>query len=528
MKRFLILFMVLGLIAGSMATAQAKPKDPKLPETATAGGNSELVKLTASDGTAQDRFGISVSVSGDTAVVGAPHEDVEGRPQEGAAYVFKRVEGSWVEEAKLISSDGAAADRFGTAVSVSGDTVVVGAFFADVGVSPDQGAAYVFTRAGGTWTEQAKLVASDGSAADNFGFFVEAFADTVIIGAYWDDVGANVDQGSAYVFTRAGATWTEQAKLTASDGAFRDEFGGRVALAGNTAVVGGNNAAYVFTRAEGTWTAQAKLTASDGDAGDGLGSWVSISGNTAVIGAFNDDTGANADQGSAYVFRRTRGTWTEQAKLTASDGAAGDLFGRSVTISGDTVVVGAQYDEVDSNFHQGSAYVFTRTAGTWTEQAKLTAADGGADDLFGVSVAMSGGTALIGAGFADVDDNAIQGAAYVWEDSTGDNSLGLTITGVKDDPDPFTPSADGRRSTRFSFTLSKSAAVTLRIFNRQGRLVRTLLKGETLSGDRHSVRWNGRNSEGQVVRAGKYEYRIKAVDAAGNKSSVVKGTVTVR
>lgn len=461
-------------------------------------------------------------MSGDTAVVGAPHEAVGGLPQQGAAYVFTRVEGSWVEQAKLTASDGAAADRFGTAVEVSGDTVVVGAFFGDVGVNPDQGAAYVFTRTGGTWAEQAKLTASDGAAGDNFGFFVTASGDTIVVGSYWDDVGANVDQGSAYVFVRAGETWSEQAKLTAPDGAITDQFGSRVSVTGDSAVVAGGEAAYVFTRAGGTWNEQKKLTASDGAAG--FGSWVSVSGDTVVVGAMSDQVGSNPEQGSAYVFTRVGGKWTEQAKLTASDGAAADLFGRSVTVSGDTVVVGAQYDDIGANADQGSAYVFTRSGGTWTEQVKLTASDGGAGDLFGVSVAMSGSTAVIGAGFHDAGGNTEQGAAYMW----GEDSGPLAITKVSDGPDPFTPSGDTRRFTRIAFTLSGTADVTLRIFNRDGRLVRTLLEGETLPADRHSVRWNGRNHARRVVKPGRYEYRIKAIEAAGNKSSVVKGTITVR
>ena len=484
---------------------------------------TDLVKLTAADGTASDRFGISVSVSGDTAVVGAPHEAVDGRPQEGAAYVFTRVDGAWVEQAKLTASDGAAVDRFGTAVAISGGTVVVGAFWGDVGVNPDQGAAYVFTRSGATWTEQAKLTASDGSAGDNFGFFVDVSIDTAVIGAYWDDVGTNVDQGSAYVFTRTGVKWTEQAKLTVSDGAMKDESGGRVALQGDIALIKGNEGVYVFTRAGGAWTETGKLTASDGAEGDGFGSWVSLSGTTAVVGAMSDADGANAEQGSAYVFTRAGETWTERAKLTASDGDAGDLFGRSVAVSGDTVVVGAQYDEVDSQIQQGSAYVFTRTDATWKEQAKLTASDGSPSALFGVSVDMFGGTAVIGAGFHDEGENADQGAAYVWEDSTPP-----TITKVSDGPDPFTPSRETRRFAKISFTLSDPADVTVRIFNRDGRQVRTLLNGESLSGARHSVRWNGRNDDRRVLRPGRYEYRIRAVDAAGNKSPVVKGTVSVR
>jgi hypothetical protein len=513
MKRFLIMFVVLSLAVGWVAPAHSAAAP-------------ELTKLTASDGTASELFGIGVAVSGDTAVVGAPQKAAPS-PVEGAAYVFTRSGGAWTEQAKLVPSDGAAADRFGQAVAMSGDTVVVGAFWHDKGVNLDQGAAYVFTRSGGTWTEQAKLTASDGSKDDQFGFSVAVSGDTAVIGAPSDD------QGSAYVFTRAGGSWTEQTKLVGSDAAPEDSFGERVAISGNTAVVGGSGddvdgkdgqgSAYVFIRSGQTWTEQAKLTASDGAAGDQFGFWVSVSGDTAVLGAFMDDVGTNLDQGSAYVFSRDGQTWTEQAKLTASDGAATDQFARSVAVSGHKVVAGAQSDDVDGKAGQGSAYVFTRSTGTWSEQARLVAQDGAAGDTFGVSVGLSGDTAIVGSGFAQVGANPAQGAAYVTSDSTPP-----AITDVVDKPDPFRPTADARRFTTIAFTLSERAAVTLMIFNREGRLVRSLLKGESLSRDRHSVRWNGLSNDGRKVKPGKYAYRIKAVDAAGNKSSVVTGTVVVR
>ncbi len=524
MPRIISATVLLTLLLAAAPSRAAGTSEPRGSGTAA----TTLAKLIASDGTAADLFGIAVAVSGDTAVVGAPQEAGAAIPLQGAAYVFTRVGGTWTEQAKLVPSDGSAADRFGQAVAVSGDTVVVGSFWHDVGVNVDQGAAYVFTRSGGTWTEKAKVTASDGAVDALFGFSVAVAGDTMVIGAPSDD------QGSAYVFTRAAGSWAEQTKLTASDATVANDasFGERVALSGESVVVGApgddigansdQGSAYVFTRSGGTWTEQAKLTASDGAATDQFGFWVSVSGNTAVVGAFFDDVGANPDQGSAYVFTRSGGTWTEQAKLTASDGAATDQFARSVAVSGDAVVAGAQSDDVDGKDGQGSAYLFTRSEGIWSEQARLIDPEGAAGDTFGVSVGMSGDTVVIGAGFHD-NPNPEQGAAYVWADSTPP-----AITNVVDRPDPFTATTDTRRSTTIAFTLSERAAVTLKIFNRKGRLVRNLLKAESLSGDRHSARWNGRNNDGRVVKAGKYEYRIKAVDAGGNKSSLVKGTVAVR
>ncbi len=378
----------------------------------------------SSDGAAYDWFGISVSVSGDTAVVGAYGDDVGGNANQGSAYVFVRTGGVWDEQQKLVASDGAANDYFGISVSVSGDTAVVGAAGDDIGAISDQGSAYVFVRTGGVWSEQQKLVASDGAVYDRFGVSVSVSGNTAVVGAYADYVGGNLDQGSAYVFVRSGGVWSEQQKLVAPDGTANDYFGISVSVSGDTAVVGaywddaGANAnqgsAYVFVRNGGVWSEQQKLVASDGAAGDYFGVSVSVSGDTAVVGARYDDVGANMSQGSAYVFVRSGGVWSEQQKLTASDGATGDGFGISVSVSGDTAVVGAYGDSVGANTSQGSAYVFVRNGGVWSEQQKLVAPDGAAYDDFGYSVSVSGDTVVVGAYWDDVGANAGQGSAYLF------------------------------------------------------------------------------------------------------------------
>ncbi len=389
----------------------------------SATATEELVKLTASDGTVLGHFGNHVDVSGDTAVVGAPKMHFNAVAGPGAAYVFTRSGDAWVQQAKLTPSDGLPGDRFGWSVAISGNTIVVGAMWDDVGVNADQGSAYVFTRTAGTWTEQTKLTASDGLPLEEFGISVEASGDDVIVGAtsLADEVGVP-PQGSAYVFARSGGTWIEQAELIPSDGYVGDGFGFKVGADGDTAVVGaykerGGGSAYVFSRTGGTWTQQAKLTSSDRAAGDQFGFWVGISGQTMVVGALFAD-GTYADQGAAYVFTRAGGVWTEQKKLTASDGRKEDAFGRSVAVSGDTIVVGAQWHNVDGKNNQGSAYVFSRTRDTWVERTKLTAADGAEGDHFGVSVGVSGDTAVVGASFNVRGEGPIrpQGAAYVWKD----------------------------------------------------------------------------------------------------------------
>jgi len=223
--------------------------------------------------------------------------------------------------------------------------------------------------------------------------------------------------------------WIQQAELTALDGAADDSLGQSVALSGSTLVVGapfhtvGSNgwqgAAYVFVESGGTWTEKAELTASDGLANDKFGSSVAISGSTIVVGAFQHTVGSNTFQGAAYVYVESGGIWTQQAELTASDGGGYQDFGYSVAISGSTVLVGAYNHPVGSNDSQGAAYVFVQGGTEWSQQAELISSDGGFSDSFGQSVALSGSLALVGAPGHQVGSNPYQGAAYVFAESSG-------------------------------------------------------------------------------------------------------------
>ncbi len=402
-------------------------------------------KLTASDRAGGDDFGSSVAIDDGTAVVGAPKDD-----DKGSAYVFTKVSGVWSQVVKLTASDGAANDQFGWSVAMDGDTVVVGAR----GDEGKPGAAYVFTRVSGVWSEVIKLTASDGAADDQFGHSVAMDGDTVVIGAHQDDSKDDDDNdvtnsGSAYVFTKpttgdgwAGSSGNETAKLTASERTAYDRFGRSVAVHGNTVVVGAHlddnkrGSAYVFTKpttdggwADSTGTETAKLTASDGETDDYFGYSVAVDNDTVFVGAQRDHAPSN-DSGSAYVFTKPDGGWadstgTETAKLTASDGEGGDYFGTSVTVNGNTAVIGAYYDDIiaddENGARSGSAYVFIKPDGGWVngiETAKLTlpAGDGNEeDDEFGISVAVDGESIMVGAPEGDaeveVDDNS--GSIYV-------------------------------------------------------------------------------------------------------------------
>lgn len=390
---------------------------------------SQQQQLTAADGAALDQFGAAVAISGDTAVVGAPYDTVGGNFHQGSVYVFTRLGDTWTQQAQLVANDGTAGDEFGWSVALDGDTIVVGADADDVFANIDQGSAYVFVRSGTTWTQQAHLFASDGSARDRdyFGNAVAIQGDTAIVGAYLND-SFNVNQGSAYVFVRSGTTWTLQQHLFAADGTIAQEFGSAVALDNDTAAIGawsdtigGNTqqgSSYVFIRAGTTWTQQAKLTAVDGHAQDFFGGSVAISADTILVGSDWHDVGANGNQGAAYVFIRSGTSWSQQQQLTAGDGAASDEFGHAVALLGDTAVIGAWMHDVTAAVDEGSAYTFIRSGTTWTQQQELTAADSAAGDQFGTSVALSGNTLIAGAWADVVGPNTDQGTATIFAQPT--------------------------------------------------------------------------------------------------------------
>jgi hypothetical protein len=314
---------------------------------------SEQSTLTHSGGSASDRFGISVSIDGNTAVIGS---NGTGSNQ-GSAFVFTHTGLTWSQQMELNASDGASGHSFGTSVTVLGDTAVIGAPLDN----SSQGSVYVFTRSGTVWTEQAKLTASDGSASDEFGVSVSMSGNTIVVGASKE----NGTQGAVYVFVGSGSSWSEQAKIVASDGSAGDVFGTSVSISDDTIVSGayGDNntqgSAYVFTRTGLTWTQQTKLVAVDGSSQDEFGISVSTSNDIIVVGSQKDDDDGS-DSGSVYVFIKSGSTWVEYTKFIAgAQGGSSDQFGHSVSIDGEgSVIIGAYLDD-DNGADSGSAYIFT-------------------------------------------------------------------------------------------------------------------------------------------------------------------------
>jgi FG-GAP repeat len=406
---------VLGLLLGGMV---ANPSSQNL---ALFWQFVQQAKLTGSKGAAFDGFGQPLAIAGDTVVVGAHSASVGANSNQGAAHVFRRFHvcligcsSLWIELARLTASDAAADDySFGNAVAIVDDTVVVGALFYD----NFRGAAYVFTQTGGTWPETARLTTSNIAAGDlsNFGSSVAIDGDTIVVGASGNDVNGNQDQGAAYVFTKAGGDWIETAQLTASDGTEGDRFGNDVAIAGDTIVVGawnadaGQGAVYMFTRTGNTWTETTELEPPQGTPYL-FGASVGIDGDRVVVGAPNEHAGGKGI-GRAYVFTRYGNIWISDA-LVASDGFAGNGFGWDVAVSGDRVVVGASKAVNDGSVFNGAAYIFSHTGTGWAQ--KKLVSPGEPHDSFGGAVAIDGNTVVVGAADADVGGKVNQGAAYVF------------------------------------------------------------------------------------------------------------------
>lgn len=460
--------------------------------------------LKAGNNGANDNFGEAVAISGDTVVIGASGEDSgsfganstadDAAASAGAAYVFVRSSGLWTQQAYLKPANTSAGDLFGRSVSISGDTVVVGAPGEDSStagvnstpneIATDAGAAYVFVRSGSTWTQQAYLKAGQVTAGDNFGAAVAVSGDLVVVGNPLEDSTTTVINstpndagnaiGAANVYVRNGSAWTQEAYLKSMSGATVDRFGSVVAISGETVVVGVytedgsttgtsstyNNgktnagSAYIFVRNGGSWTRQAYLKAHQTNEQDLFGISVAVSGDTVVVGATQEDSStqginttpneSSTDSGAAYVFVRNGSTWTQQAYLKAARVRPGNLFGSAVAVSGDTIVVGASSENSsstgtdstanDSAADSGAAYVFTRSGTTWTQQHYLKAAQVNDADNFGAAVAVSNGTVVVG---ADLEDSSLPAAGSPPDEASLDSGAAYvfadilpTVTGI--------------------------------------------------------------------------------------------------
>lgn len=380
----------------------------------------EEEKFLSNDGTAGDRFGRTVAIDFPYFVVGAPYDDNENGTDAGAVYVFSfdYTSGEWSQQAKLLPEDGHAEQLFGYSVDIYYKYVVIGACWDDDS-GEKSGAAYIFHQdEDDNWVQQAKLTAADASGDNRFGIAASIYRKYVIIGAFFDeDHGER--SGSAYIFKRDGETWSQHTKLTAGDAAEKDWFGVNVSIDHNYAAVGARyddntngtdaGAVYIFKRENDTWTQDTKLIADDGDDGDRFETNYVFDDRVVVGACRDDDNGDNS--GSVYVYRCTGGTWFQEAKLVPADGAVGDLFGTSVAMVGNLIVVGASSDD-DNGTSSGSIYVFRYDGTSWNEMDKITANDGDEDEHFGCCIDMSSySEILVGAKYDD-DNGQNSGSAY--------------------------------------------------------------------------------------------------------------------
>lgn len=385
---------------------------------------TESDKLFAGDASPDSVFGHAISVSSDAAIVGAYRND----QWRGAAYVLSCVNGAWVQETKLTASDAAADDCFGWSAAISGSLAVAGAY-GDDDAGSQSGSAYVFERLGDQWSQTAKLTDADAATIDGFGISAVILgastgsSEAIFIGAPFDDEPA-LDCGSVCVFERRDGRWTQTGKITASDADSQDRFGISVAASGDWLLVGAYfddergedaGAAYLFHLEQGQWIQHAKLTADPPGARDEFGYAVALEGGTAMVGArYHDAHGG--DSGAVYVFTEANGAWTQTATLTPDDAAAFARFGDSVAKLGDVAIIGADHDD-DRGTSSGAAYVFRRTGDAWIQQSKLIGHDTSAGDEAGHAVALSTGSALVGARLDD-DWGMDSGSVFVFRPDT--------------------------------------------------------------------------------------------------------------
>lgn len=378
---------------------------------------TQMNKVNPSDGQPSDNFGNAVDISGDYAVVGSASED-GATTDKGAAYVYERSGGVWLQVAKLTGSDSGTGDKFGTAVSIDGTRIIVGAPFNDA-TGLNTGAVYIFDRSGGVWTQTAKVTPLSPVLEDQFGTSVDVSGNRIIVGVPLAN-NTFADQGAAYVFDKIGPLWTQIQKIYHPTPAADDNFGISVSLSGDRSLIGcylddhggiDRGSAFVYNLISGVWVLDAQINNGDAADQDYFGYAVSLDGDRVLIGAHLDDVGATSS-GSAYIFDRSGGVWSETAKLNASDIGGTDFFGRTLSLDGNRAVVGS-YRNAVAWAGQGAAYVFELSDGFWYETYRFLASDAATFDEFGTAVAVSGAYVLVGAINND-DLGANSGSAYFY------------------------------------------------------------------------------------------------------------------
>lgn len=402
------------LLAAVLPPMIGRAAAPNTPAAATGLGAIQTAVLNAIDPLAYSDFGWAVDLSVNTILVGARNADGGAAESpianSGAAYLYQLSGGVWYDETKLVQRDPEIADAFGVSVTVDGSLAVVGATGKDLQSIENAGAAYAFEYRSGAWVQRARLTASDALEEDAFGTAVALDGRTLVVGADGKDFGPLPDAGAAYVFTTSGGEWTQRTKLMPLDPSPGMNFGTAVAIDGDRIVVGatesnpagvrGTGSAYVFKRVNGSWVQEAKLVPDEARAGDFFGQAVAIYNNTIVVGAqFTDpetDNGRLTSAGAAYIFVLRGDKWEEDTQLVADDAAVFAEFGESVSVYADRVVVGASGGTAWGLSNAGTAYLFIRQGREWVQQFKMIPDTPLENGFFGGAVAISGGGIVVG------------------------------------------------------------------------------------------------------------------------------------
>lgn len=374
--------------------------------------------LSPEDGQKYDYFGYSTSLWNNIAVIGAYRHGMT-KANSGAAYIYQYDELSWKPRQIIYAKDGLEGDYFGYAVSVFDTQIAIGAYKVD-DLGTSSGAAYIFEQKDNQWIETAKLLASDGKRSDYFGCSVDMFHDQLVAGAYKSDVIAK-DAGAAYVFEKDEGQWSEKCCLVPKQLKRYDYFGHAVAIHDGYIIVGAygddesgyaSGSAYIFENTDGNWKEKEKLCPEPANKYDYCGYSVDISSQYAVIGAYKSDS-VGPDSGAAYVYEKKEGKWIQTAVLKPWKSTAYDYFGASVSLDGEFIIVGAYGDDSKGKL-AGAAYVFKFINGFWQQFSYLRASDGQTNHLFGTSVSISkNGEALIGA-YGNDAKGYKSGAAYIY------------------------------------------------------------------------------------------------------------------
>ena len=464
-------------------------------------------ELFASDGNPYDSFGSAVAMSGDLFVVGTPvHKNM------GAVYVYRRDGSTWNQEAKLTASDGDSADNFGSSVAMSGDLIFVGATQENQ-KGAGAGAVYVYRWNGSTWNQEAKLTASDGGQSDNFGISVSVHDDLAVVGAYYDDGGNGSNSGSAYIYRFNGSSWNEEEKLIASDGGVFHMFGYAVSVDDDLILIGaqGHNeyrgAAYLYRYDGSTWSEETQLKASDSAAYNFYGAAVSVSGDVALVGTSNHD--------AAYLYRYDGTTWNEETIFTD----AGQSFGSAVSLDSDLALVGGYQHYTGSD--GGLARLYRYNGSNWIEQQLFTARDSAVGDYYGYAVAIDNNNAVIGAQHDD-DRGTNAGSVYVYntlyyaaatdplDDDTDDDGL---LDGIDPDPLVFTDlTAPG--VTVDTLQTSDSTPLITGTVNEPVASVTLLVDGQLYTASVDGLVWSVEITN--ALTDGTYDIVATATDLAGN------------